>query len=935
MKFMSKFMLVTMLLILIIGADAYAQYPFGKNKIQYSPKKWKLIETDHVDIYYYPDEEVVAKFIAVQAESIYAEYSDYFDVEFERKIPVIIYGTHHDFKETNVVPYLISESTGGFTEFVKGRVVLPFMGSYKRLRRIFRHEMTHAFMLEKLRLVMKKHRRFKYPQPPLWFTEGLAEYIANKRLDSEARMFLRDAVTSGNFYPLEDLWRVRGSYLMYKEGEAAVYYIALRFGDLAIRKILENWWKSDRFDFLLRETIGLNVRELSKQWLRYLKRRYYPSLLTMRNPDEIGIDLIDERFVFDIHPATADPSIDSLRTVYCIGYDMGAINLLKLSRIGKGKWKSKVFIRGEKSTRFESFPVLRSRISMRGDTLVFVTKSGERDAVYLYSVSKDGVLKRLSFPELRIISSPSLSHDGKMIVFSGIDNRGKSDLFIYRMDKNELLRLTNDYFEDIHPDWISTDSEVVFSSDRCSDGVKELRAIYSINIASRRIMQLTDGRHDDVYPRYMSDNKGVIFASDRNGTYDIYIIRDGRLYRQTNIIGGAFAPYPIEDGKDFLASVYRDGTFRVFVFPVHFDNLEGDVFPKEFYSYDWRPDSLSSQEIVKNENYRPKFELDFIGAAFALDPDFGYMGNGAQFFLSDILGNHQLIFLFGTATDNFDEIFKNINFAFTYVNLENRLNYAIGAFHLASYFGSYYDILRYERRYGVMGALSYPFSKFTRADLSVVAKGMERDDEITYLGLKEGKSWLVTNYISFTNDNILWYIGGPMNGHRFNVSLGNTIDLEGRGYEYTTLMLDLRHYYSLGKRIILAQRIVSRNAWGSDLQLFYLGGSWDLRGYRFRQYSGKRVTFINTELRFPLVDRLLIRFPFGRLEFPLFRGSLFLDAGRVDGFIYETGWLGSFGAGVEMNLGVLPVMRLNFCRLTDFKEIEKGLKIDLFLGYNF
>jgi outer membrane protein assembly factor BamA len=139
----------------------------------------------------------------------------------------------------------------------------------------------------------------------------------------------------------------------------------------------------------------------------------------------------------------------------------------------------------------------------------------------------------------------------------------------------------------------------------------------------------------------------------------------------------------------------------------------------------------------------------------------------------------------------------------------------------------------------------------------------------------------------------------------------------------------------LSKRIIFAQRFVSRSAWGSDLQLFYLGGSWDLRGYDFREYAGKRILLINNELRFPLLDLLLVRFPFGYIDFPMFRGSFFVDAARVEGYIDDTGWIGSLGTGVEMNLGYLPVIRVNFSRQTDFRTVDDEVRTDFFLGFNF
>ena len=211
---------------LLAVRGAFAQYPFGKNKVMYAPIDWKIIETPHLEIYYYPDELPVAEFVASLAENVYAEYSSFFAVDFESRIPVILYRTHHDFKETNVTPYFVSESTAGFAEFIKGPIALPFAGSYPKLKKVFRHEMVHAFMLEKLHVVMKGHRHLNYGDPPIGFNEGPAEYCANRGLDAESHMFLRDAVASDLLYSLEDIWRIQGAYLMYKEGESAVHYIA-------------------------------------------------------------------------------------------------------------------------------------------------------------------------------------------------------------------------------------------------------------------------------------------------------------------------------------------------------------------------------------------------------------------------------------------------------------------------------------------------------------------------------------------------------------------------------------------------------------------------------------------------------------------------------------------------------------------------------------
>jgi hypothetical protein len=295
MKAGPRILVAFLLSFLTLTSGVSAQYPFGKNKIQYMPKDWKVFETEHFEIFYYPDETAVAEFIAGRSEDIYAEYAEFFDLEFDRKIPVVLYGTHHDFKETNIIPYMISEATGGFTEFIKGRVALPFTGSYGRLLNVYRHEITHAFMLEKIRVVMNDHRRYTYNHPPLWFTEGLAEYLGQRGRDSEAHMFVRDAVISGNLYSLKEIWRIDGTYMMYKVGESVLHYISTRFGEEAIRVILDSWWKSDKFDLVLRRSIGIDVEKLDKDWQSHLKRRYYPAILNRRKSKEIGL-LRDEWF---------------------------------------------------------------------------------------------------------------------------------------------------------------------------------------------------------------------------------------------------------------------------------------------------------------------------------------------------------------------------------------------------------------------------------------------------------------------------------------------------------------------------------------------------------------------------------------------------------------------------------------------------------------
>ena len=94
------------------------------------------------------------------------------------------------------------------------------------------------------------------------------------------------------------------------------------------------------------------------------------------------------------------------------------------------------------------------------------------------------------------------------------------------------------------------------------------------------------------------------------------------------------------------------------------------------------------------------------------------------------------------------------------------------------------------------------------------------------------------------------------------------------------------------------------------------------------------MVLINGELRFPLVDRLVIGFPFGAIDFSAFRGALFADAGNAWNRSFDQ-WRGALGAGMRLALGGVFVFRLDAARRTDFKQIGDETHWDFFFGWDF
>ena len=238
MVFRKTAWLLGFVLIMALWPDLSTAQEFGKNKVQYKSFDWYYLQAPHFDVYYYEGQEDLAYFVAQYSEDVYRLVKRDLRHEIRKRIPIILYRSHNDFQQTNVILELLSEGVGGFTEFFKNRVVLPYTGSHEEYRHVLHHEVTHAIMMDMLygggmeSLVRGQY----FFVPPLWFVEGLAEY-QSLDWDKNSDMFMRDATINGYLYPLNAV----GGYMNYKQGQAVVRYIANRYGGEKLGEIARAW----------------------------------------------------------------------------------------------------------------------------------------------------------------------------------------------------------------------------------------------------------------------------------------------------------------------------------------------------------------------------------------------------------------------------------------------------------------------------------------------------------------------------------------------------------------------------------------------------------------------------------------------------------------------------------------------------------------------
>jgi hypothetical protein len=927
-----------------LAAPLSAQFGyFGQNKIQYRRFDWRVLRGEHVDLYYYPEEEELGRVALAYAEESYDSLERRLNHAVTRRIPLIVYASHNDFEQTNILPFIPPEGLLGVTEFLKRRVAMPFRGSYSEFRHTLRHELVHVFQLSLASEVFGRYPRMRQVGMPLWWTEGLAEFFSSGE-DSRDEMVLRDMTVSGRLPSLPELTYAYGG-LVYPVGGSIHRYLAEHYGEWRILQLYGDIWKYGSFDEAMAAVYGRSLEQLSDEWQYWMRQHYYPSVST-QPPLTISARKLTE---LAIKPAAYQLPGDSVPSFLFFSPSSGYATIYAQTLTDPRK---RPVVQGERSEQFESFHFFESRLDVNPEGIAaFSSKYAERDALFFWSLKRERVVGRYQFPELVSILSPAWAPDAKSVVFSGLSVSGYSDLYRLWLADGRLERLTSDRYEDVDPTISPDGRTVVFSSDRTAFGPTGARNLFALDLGSGAIHHLTYGSWRDETPRWAAHGR-IYFASDRDGTFQIYSIdSSGVGRRETKTLNGAFDPQWVPGpGGGLLFGGFADLSFNIYLAEPVADSAGTFALADSVSSPSWTWGELSHPQYARADAvpYEKKFSLDFAAGDAVVAPGLG-AAQGAVFLFSDLLSDHLLFLgLSSFQGSGFGNLIDNVNGTAFYLNQSRRINWGVGAFRQRGlFYEGDFNTLFDETSYGVFGQVRYPFTRFRRI---VGEYRLERSDRFDLFteDVDEPRrlGWLASNYLSYVKDNTLWLGTGPIDGERYNLTVGLVNDLSHGRFDSWMLSADVRKYMRTSLHSALALRAQGYVSGGERPRRINIGGSWGLRGYpRYGYVAGTRAWLLNAEYRFPITDFLTIGFPFGAARFPGVQGALFLDYGRAwSESTRRRGVLGSSGLGLRMPIGPPLVLRLDMgYRLRsgdlDFYGLPASTRhtrfVDFFFGFNY
>jgi Tol biopolymer transport system component len=906
--------LLALILAATFPASADAQY-FGRNKVQYEKFDWRILKTDHFDLYFYPAESLKVHDAGRQSERWYTRLSDIFRHQFDRK-SIVWYADHPDFQQTNVIGDMLSEGTGGVTEGLRTRVVMPFTGIYADDEHVTGHELVHVFQYNIAETAPGQGGLARMGALPLWLIEGMAEYFSLGRNDALTAMWMRDAVLQNRFPTIKQL-TTDPRFFPYRYGQALWAYIGGRWGDRAVvdvyRAALRVGW-----DQALVRTLGLSSDSLSKDWASANRAFYAGQIAGRTHPDSVGRTVVQlkERSEYNLGPSQSPDGRH-------VAFFTSRTNLFGIDLVIADATNGRIVrqLAGPQSDgHIDAISFINSsgEFSPDGSRFAFVVYANGDNQITILNTANGDEVRRFQPDGVGSIYNVAYHPNGRQLVFTGTKG-GISDLYLVNEDGSGLRQLTNDQFADLQPTFSPDGRTIAFATDRNPATSFERLTFGDLQLATLDVetgavtihTAFPTGKH--INPQYSPDGRSLYFISDQDGVSDVYRMELGsnQIFRLTRLATGASG---ISHLSPALSVARGTGTLMFTVFKnqgheivaLDASRLTGEPVtlggPRIASAAVLPPGDVAGQMTVATYlndpttglvmgsdfrivPYRSSFALDALGQPSLGVVAGGPFGTGLAGGISALFGDQlgdQMIY----SVAQLNGTVKDFGGAVQYLNLRRRWNWGAGLSHIPIPSLGYgidggtpscpgvcqYQVIQRIFVDQAQVSAQYPFSQTRRFELGVSGTRLAFDqqiDSIAYtsggIPIDQGTSssggppplYYAQGSAAFVGDNSFSAYTSPISGTRYRFEAAPTFG----SVVFNTGLADYRRYL-FARPFTLAFRGMHYGRYGKDsdnyeqISPLFLGEETLIRGYRWMD-TDECIADQATNGSCPTIERLL------------------------------------------------------------------------------
>ncbi len=916
--------LVIFVMAIVLATNGFAQY-YGRNKIKYEQFKFKVYQTPHFQLYTYLKDSATIKRIASIAEKWYSRHSLVFKDTIHFLNPVILYNNHADFQQNTVSNQIVDVGTGGFTEALENRIVMPMGISWARTDHVLGHELVHAFqyslILEDTTLSIRSVMNI-----PLWMVEGMAEYLSIGSNDPFTSMWIRDAIATDKFPTFRDL-QTNSRYFPYRWGQAFWAFIDGVYGlDMFIPLYKEA--ARGGYAKAFKNVLGVKEDTLAKVWKKYTYD-HYSKYLKQRQIHGIGKQLVNNKNGGDIN---VDPVVspDGKYLIFLSEKDVYTFNMF-LADAQTGKIIRRLRTRAndghiDAADLYES----TGTWSPDGKYIAFVVYEHGDNGLIIINVEDGKIVKDIRFPQFEAFTYPTWSPDGQWIAFSVID-QSQTDIVLYNVKTGQTRRLTHDIYAQFQLSWSPSGKYLAFATDSfpgISSPTKKFHIAYMDVETGKIFIPKIMPDANNLNPLFSADEQSIYFLSDAQGFRDLYKydIKTGKVVRLTNFFTGIcgiteLSPAISMDYKHnrIFYTLYLDNKYTIYsvatdsLTPQNFTITQtidtAAILPPLDNTHSTVNLNIARDKILfstlkpvalKHIPFRRKFKIEYISnMGFGVTNTYRGMGvyGGVNILFGDILGENRAFVGFSGGGNGL----RSIGGQIAYLNQQKRMWWGVTLTHMPYQLGTLFyapDRIPYGNdSLDVLNAgldiltifndnltlfATYPITRTRRIEFATEATVYSFLHEIVnnyfYGNLFVGQTidqapapqpyTIGASNIAYVEDNSFMGMTSPLQGKIMAINLTAYYG----AYNFFSTDLDYRKYFRV-EPITFAFRLLTTGRFGHDAESqampdYYLAYPWYIRGYNNKTLMNYMQQTGNYQLTYGLTGSRLavmnfeIRLPF-------------------------------------------------------------------------